>query len=80
MSDISVGDPVVLVDASGLEYGLTDGMKGWANSVTYVDKCYVFFMPEDSKEMYVMTADRLVVDEEKKAAGLELGANTISKE
>jgi hypothetical protein len=37
-------------------------------------------MPEDGKEMYVLGASRLEVNEELKAQGLELNETTISKE
>lgn len=78
--DIKTGDPLILVDASGMEEeGLTEGMKGWCNSITHVDKQYIFFMPSETKSMFVMTADRFVVDEEAKAAGLELNQDTIAK-
>ena len=79
---IKVGDPVILLDSTGFEgQGLYDGMKGWANSITTLPdgKTYVFFMPNDGKEMYVTTADRVAVDEEAKAAGLELNEQTIAK-
>ena len=79
---ISTGDPVILKDASGLEEaGLTSGSLGWANSVTTIpgDQTYVFFMPEDGKEMYVLGASRLEVNEELKAQGLELNETTIAK-
>lgn len=77
---IKTGDPIILLDATGLEeHGLANGMKGWANSVATVDKDYVFFMPNDSKQMYVVTADRVEVDGKAKAAGLELNQDTIAK-
>jgi len=77
---IKVGDPIILIDSTGFEgQGLYDGMKGWANSVATVDQTYVFFMPQDGKEMYVTPASRVEVDEEAKAAGLELNENTIAK-
>ena len=79
---IETGDPVVLVDVTSLEeYDLKVGTKGWANSVTSVpgEGTYVFFMPEDDKEMFVLSADRLEVDAEAKAAGLELNQETIAR-
>jgi len=36
-------------------------------------------MPADGRLMYVLSADRLEVDEEAKAAGLELNQDTIAK-
>ncbi len=49
------GDPIILLDATGLEeHGLSNGMKGWANSVATVDKDYVFFMPNDSKRCMLL--------------------------
>ena len=77
---IETGDPVVLVDDASLEeYNLKVGTKGWANSVTSVpgNGSYVFFMPEGDKEMFVLSADRLEVDAEAKAAGLELNEHTL---
>lgn len=82
MVDMKVGDPIILLDASGLEEaGLYDGMKGWANSISIIpgDKTYVFFMPHDAKEMYVVDGKRVEVDREAKAAGLELTEATIHK-
>ena len=80
--DIKTGDPLILLDASGLEgHGLHNGMKGWANSISIIpgDKTYVFFMPHDAKEMYVVDSKRVEVDGEAKAAGLELTEATIHK-
>jgi len=80
--NIETGDPVKLVDASGLqEAGLTKGQLGWANSITTIpgNGTYVFFMPKDGKQTYVIGAERLEVDEEAKAAGLELSPDTIHK-
>jgi hypothetical protein len=77
---IKVGDPVILTDASGFEdSGLENGCKGWANSVTTIpgEGTFVFFMPEDSKGMFVTFADRVEYDEERE--GLELNAETIHK-
>lgn len=78
--EIKTGDPVILVDASNID-GLEDGTHGWANSVVIIpaDDTYVFFMAEDGKGQTVLSASRLVVDEEAKAAGLELNENTIYK-
>jgi len=79
---IETGDPVILTDNSGLEEaGLTKGQLGWANSITTVpgDGTYVFFMPKDGKQMYIIGADRLEVDEEAKAAGITLNEQTIAK-
>lgn len=79
---IETGDPVILVDAMGLEdTGLTNGTVGWANGITTVpgNGTYVFFMREDSKQVFVLGIDRLKLDEEAKAAGLELNQDTIAK-
>lgn len=79
---VQTGDPVILVDAEGLEeYGVKAGDKGWANSVTTIpgEGSYVFFMPEDKKEMLAISSLRLEVDEEAKAKGIELDEKTISK-
>jgi hypothetical protein len=79
---IETGDPVVVVNAKGLEdCGISVGDKGWANSVATIpgDKTYIFFMPADGKEMYVVESDRLEVDEEAKSIGLELNQDTIAK-
>ena len=77
-TNIETGDPVVVVDAEG-QPDLTVGEKGWANTVTYVDQWYVWFMPADGRMMYVLSSNRLEVDEEAKAAGLTLTENTIAK-
>ena len=79
--NIETGDPVVLTDNTGLPE-LDINTKGWANSVTTIpgDGTYIFFMPEDSKQMYVVGASRLTLDEEAKAAGVELSPDTIHKE
>jgi len=77
---IETGDPVVLVDDTGLgEMELEKGQKGWANSVTTIpgNGTYVFFMPSGSKEMFVLSDKRLEVDAEAKAAGLELNEHTL---
>lgn len=79
---IETGSPVILKDASGLkDFGHFDGQLGWANSITTVpgDKTYVFFMAVDTKAMTVIDIDRLVLDEERAAAGLELDSTTIYK-
>ena len=79
---IKTGDPLILLDASGLEeHGLYDGMKGWANSISIIpeDKTYIFFMAHDAKEMVVIDSKRVEVDSEAKAAGLELTEATIHK-
>ncbi len=75
---IETGDPVVVTNADG-QPDLTVGEKGWANSVTYVDQWYVWFMPADGRQMYVLSANRLEVDEEAKAAGITLNEHTIAK-
>lgn len=79
---IETGDPVVLVDDTGLgEMELEKGQKGWANSVTTIpgNGTYVFFMPEDSKEMFVIGAKRLKVDKEAKERGVTLDQYTLPK-
>jgi len=38
--NIETGDPVVVVNAEG-QPDLTNGERGWANSVSYVDQWYV---------------------------------------
>lgn len=64
--NLELGMPVTLVDSKGLEeYGFTDGMKGMVNSVTSVDGVeYVFFMPSNKMKNFVITGDRLEIDEE----------------
>jgi hypothetical protein len=81
MTGLKTGDPVVLVDASGLEeHDLTNGEKGWVNSLTVVPGhgTYIFFMSESSKSIFVLDAVRLEYDKDRE--GLELNENTISKE
>ncbi len=81
MTDVKVGDPIILVDNAGFEDTLEKGMLGWANSVTHVpgDGAYVFFMPREGKEMYVTQAYKVEVDEEAEAAGITLNEHTIAK-
>ena len=77
---VKVGDPIILTDNSGFEdSGLEVGTKGWANSVTTIpgEGTYVFFMPEDSKGMYVTQLSKVEYDESR--AGLQLDENTIYK-
>lgn len=80
MRGINTGDPVVVVDGEGLAaWDIKTGDKGWANSVTSVpgDGNYVFYMPENSKNIMVIGADRLKFDEER--AQMELDPDTIYK-
>ena len=77
---IKTGDPVVLISTEGLgAFPLSLGQKGWANSITHVhgEGSYIFFMPSDGKEMFVISLDRVELDEEAKAAGLTLDEKTI---
>jgi len=78
---IKTGDPIILKDITGFEdTNLKVGTKGWANSVTTIpgDTTYVFFMPEDGKEMYVTQEYKVEYDSSR--AGLELNEDTIHKE
>ena len=82
-TNIKTGSPVILTDNSGFEdSGLEVGCKGWANSITHVPGQeggdFVFFMPEDGKEMYVTFLDRVEYDSSRD--GLELNENTIHKD
>lgn len=77
---IKTGDPVIITNGAGLEeHGIKKGDKGWANSVTTIpgDGTYVFYLPEDRKEVFVMKSDRMKYD--KSRDGLELSEKTISK-
>lgn len=77
---VETGDPIILINAEGLtDSGLHEGMKGWCNCITYVDKEYVWFMPLDGKGMHVMTSDRVELDVEAKEHGLTLNADTIAR-
>jgi hypothetical protein len=64
--EINTGDPVILVDAKGLEeYCLTQGMKGMANSLVNADgQDLLMFMVSDKARMYWLTESRFVLDEE----------------
>lgn len=85
-SKVKVGSPVILTNNSGFEdSGLESGTKGWVNSVTTVPDpttgavhTFVFFMPEDSKEVFVTYLDRVEYDSSRD--GLELNENTIHKD
>lgn len=80
LETMETGDPIILVNAEGLtDSGLHDGMKGWCNCITYVDKEYVWFMPLDGKDQYVMTSDRVKVDVEAKEHGLTLNAESLAR-
>lgn len=70
MTNISIGDPVILTDASGFKkYGFYKNMEGFANQVVTVDdETYVMFHPLGFHQMYYISASRVVVDEEKKDA------------
>lgn len=77
---IKTGDPVEVVSEELTDYGLHKGDKGWANSVTIVpdEGTYVFYMPEDRKEIFVVSDSSLKFD--KSREGLELNQETIPKE
>ena len=79
--DIETGDPVVVVNAKGMQqYGLADGDIGWSNSVIQIpeDDDYVMFMKEGQKSILVLSATRLEVNQELKDAGIELDKDTIA--
>lgn len=66
---IEVGDPVIITDAEGLEqYKIKEGDKGWASNVVSMPdgQHLVFFTPDDIRACFVMTSDRMKVDEERK--------------
>jgi len=67
LGKIQAGDPVILINAKKLgEFGLSKGMKGFANSVTHIeDKSYVFFMPDNIREVFVIERNRVILDEER---------------
>lgn len=68
MTDISVGDPVILNNASKLKkYGLHKGMTGMCNSISIMpgDKEYIWFMPDGIRQSYVIELDRCILDEER---------------
>ena len=70
MTKVSIGDPVILTDASGLKkYGFYKNMEGFANQVVTVDdETYVMFHPLGFHQMYYIGVDRVAVDQEKKDA------------
>ena len=66
--DINVGDPVILTDAKKLKkYGLHKGMKGTCNAFSVIpeDGDYIHFMPDGAMKIFVIRAERLVLDEER---------------
>ena len=77
---IKTGDPVEVVSDRLTEYDILKGDKGWANSVTTVpgEGTYVFYMPEDRKEIFVVSDSSLKYDDSRE--GLELNKDTIFKE
>lgn len=66
---INTGDPVILTDAKGLKkYGLRKGIQGYANSVVHVpeeDNSYIQFMPDGTRQMFIISLDRVELDEER---------------
>lgn len=77
---IKTGDPVEVVTDHLTDYNIYKGDKGWANSVTTVpgEGTYVFYMPEDRKEIFVVVDSSLKYDASRE--GLELNKDTIFKE
>lgn len=77
---IKTGDPVEVVSDRLTEYDIHKGDKGWANSVTTVpgEGTFVFYMPEDRKEIFVVSDSSLKYDDSRE--GLELNKDTIFKE
>lgn len=76
---IKTGDPVEVVSEDLTDFGINKGDKGWANSVTIIpgEGTYVFYMPEEEKQFYVVKAESLKFDESRD--GLELNKDTIYK-
>lgn len=76
LGNISAGDPVILDSAKDLgKHGLRRHMKGFANSVTHIgNESYVHFMPDGIREIFVITLDRVVLDEERLAELQNMGA------
>ena len=70
MKNIEVGDPVILVNAEGLEeYHLHKDQKGTANSLVNVDgQDLLMFMINEKCKMYWLAENRFVIDEEALAA------------
>ena len=65
---INVGDPVILKDASKLKkYGLHKNMTGICNAHSVIpgDGDYIHFMPDGAMKVFIINADRLVLDEER---------------
>jgi len=74
MSEVGIGDPVILDNVSGLKkYGYTKGTKGFANTVVTVpdgeggEQTYALFHADGFTQMHYIDVGRLSVDEERKA-------------
>lgn len=76
---LSVGDPVKITSKDLGEYGLKKGDKGWVNSITTIpgEGTFVFYMPEDSKAVFVVSDKSVKFD--KSRANLVLDKDTIHK-
>jgi len=66
LGKINIGDPIILTNAKDLgSYGLRKGVKGTCNALVNVEgRKLLYFQPSYTKEVYVIDADRCVVDEE----------------
>lgn len=63
----NTGDRVRLIDATKLKkYGLSKGMKGWCNALTTVpgEGDYLYFMPDGTRQVFIIEASRAELDEE----------------
>lgn len=73
---LQAGFPIILDNAKDLgKYGLRRNMKGFANNVVTIPKQgeYVYFMPDGLREVFVIEANRVYVDEERLEELKQLG-------
>jgi len=74
--ELQTGMPVVLKNEKGLgKYPLWYGQDGMVNSIVNVDNVeYIYFMPDNGTRIYVIEANRVVINAEKIEAWLEANA------
>jgi len=65
--ELQIGMPVVLHDVHGLkDCQLWPGQEGMVNSMVNVEGVsYIYFMPDNTTRMYVITEDRVTINEDK---------------
>ena len=66
---MQTGDAIIIVRGEGLEhYGLRTGVEGFCNALITIpgsDEEYVYFMPDEVTQVYVIEKSRVEVDEKR---------------